>query len=189
MFIAHRGVVNKIQKENTIPAFLNAINNNKYCGFELDVYTTKDKEFIVHHNPVINGKFIWKYNYKELKEKGLVKLEEVLKLKKDINIDVIKFSKLLNKYKDKKIYVMSFFNSVIAKFSNIKFKVGVLNYILNSTNDYKYDFIGLLYDVTTPLMISYFQDKKIEIFLYALNKKDKFIYSDVYYIVDDKLIS
>ena len=103
MFIAHRGVVNKIQKENTIPAFLNAINNNKYCGFELDVYTTKDKEFIVHHNPVINGKFIWKYNYKELKEKGLVKLEEVLKLKtdkiilieiKDINIDVIKFRKI-----------------------------------------------------------------------------------------------
>ena len=140
MFIAHRGVVNKVQKENTIPAFLNAINNDKYCGFELDVYTTKDKEFVVHHNPVIKGKFIWKYTYKELKEKGVIKLEEVLKLKtdkiilieiKDINIDIHKFSKLLNKYPDKNIYVMSFFNSVISKFHNPSFKVGVLNYILN----------------------------------------------------------
>ena len=101
MFIAHRGIVNKIQKENTIPAFLGAINNPSYAGFELDVYTTKDKEFVVNHNPVIKGKFIWKYNYKELKNKGLVKLEEVLKLDtnkiilieiKDLNLDVAKLT-------------------------------------------------------------------------------------------------
>ena len=80
---------------------------------------------------------------------------------------------------------MSFFNSVIKKFKNPTFKVGILNYILNSTSEYNYDFIGILYDVATNRMIESFKNRNIEVFLYALNKKDQYIFKDVYYIVDD----
>ena len=197
MFIAHRGLVKKEIIENTIPAFLGAMNSDKYAGFELDVYTSKDKEFIVHHDPLLDGKLIWNYEYKELKKKGVVKLEDVLKLKtnkiilieiKDINLDINKFTKLLNKYKDQKIYVMSFFNSVIRKFKNPTFKVGVLNYVFNSTSEYPYDFIGILYDVATEHMINSLKELNIAVFLYALNKKDKYIFKDVYYIIDDNML-
>ena len=110
MFIAHRGLVNASTKENTIASFLGAINSPKYAGFELDIYTTKDGVFIINHNPLIAGKFIWNYTYKELKKKGYPKLEDILKLKtnkiilieiKDINIDTQKLTKLLaSKYKN-----------------------------------------------------------------------------------------
>ena len=197
MFIAHRGLVKKGIIENTLPAFLGAINSDKYAGFELDIYTSKDNEFIIHHDPLLDGKLIWNYEYKELKKKGVVKLEDVLKLKtnkiilieiKDINLDINQFTKLLNKYQDKKIYVMSFFNSVIRKFKNPTFKVGVLNYLLNSTAKYSYDFIGILYDVATKHMINSLKELNIEVFLYALSKKDKYIFKDVYYIVDDAML-
>ena len=194
MLIAHRGLVKEGIKENTLQAFLGAIKSKKYTGFELDVYTSKDGIFVVHHDPLINGKFIWNYNYKELIKKGIIKLNDVLKLNtdkiilieiKDIHLDIEKFTKLLNKYQNKKLYVMSFFNSVIKKFKNPTFKVGVLNYILNSTSEYHYDFIGILYDVATTHMINSLKDLNIEVFLYALNKKDKYLFKDVYYIVDD----
>lgn len=195
MLIAHRGLVKEGVKENTLQAFLGAIKSKKYTGFELDVYTSKDGIFVVHHDPLINGKFIWNYNYKELRKKGIIKLNDVLKLNtdkiilieiKDIHLDIEKFTKLLNNYQNKKLYVMSFFNSVIKKFKNPTFKVGVLNYILNSTSEYHYDFIGILYDVATTHMINSLKDLNIEVFLYALNKKDKYLFKDVYYIVDDK---
>lgn len=194
MLIAHRGVVSSTTKENTIPAFLAAIKDAKYAGFEFDIYTSRDGIFVVNHDPIVDGKFIWKMDYKTLRTKGLVRLEDVLNLKtdkiflveiKDINIDIDKLTKLLNKYKKKNIYVMSFFNSVIRKFHNNNFKIGVLNYILNSTSEYNYDFMGVLYDVSSPHLIRSLKNLNIEVFLYALNKKDKYIYKDVYYIVDD----
>ncbi len=195
MLIAHRGLVKEKVKENTIPAFLGAINSDKYAGFELDIYTSKDKEFIVHHSPLVNGKLISTLSKKELLKAHIVKLEDVLKLKtdkiilidiKDININTNKLSKLLNKYQDKNIYVMSFFNIVIKKLLNNSFKVGVLNYVLNSTNYYPYDFIGLIYDLVDLKTINKFKELNIEVFLYAINKGDLLEYSNVYYIVDDK---
>jgi len=194
MLIAHRGSFNNVIKENSIPAFLKTINDPKYVGFELDIYTSSDDIFVVNHNPLVNGKFIWKQTFKELKKEGLIKLEDVLKLKtdkiilieiKDINIDIEKLTKLLDKYATKKIYVMSFFNSVIKKFKERTFKIGVLNYVLNSTSTYNYDFIGILYDVATKHMLESFKKLNIEVFLYALNKKDQYVFNDCYYIVDD----
>ena len=194
MFIAHRGLVKKGIVENTLPAFIGAINSSKYAGFELDVYTSKDGVFVVYHNPVLNGKFIWKQTFKELRKEGVIKLIDVLRLNtdkiilidiKDLNLDVDKFTKLLNKYNNKNIYVMSFFNSVIKKFKNQTFKIGILNYVLNSTSNYTYDFMGILYDVATEHMIKSLHDLKIEVFLYALSPKDKYIFKDVYYIIDE----
>lgn len=193
MFIAHRGL-HTHTLENSIPAFLGAINNDDYSGFELDIYTSKDNIFVIHHNPLIDGKLITHYNYKELKKKGIIKLEDALKLKtdkiilidiKDINIDIDKFRELLNKYKTKNIYVMSFFNSIIKKFSQETFKYGILNYVLNSTSEYHGSFIGILYDVASPHLIESLKKLNLEVFLYALNKEDKYKYSNVYYIVDE----
>lgn len=197
MFIAHRGLVKDNIKENSLDAFKEAIESDKYVGFELDIYTSKDNIFVVNHNPLVGSKFIWNMTYKELKKKGIIKLEDVLKLKttkiilieiKDINININKFRNLLNKYSSKNIYVMSFFNSVIQKFKDESFKIGVLNYILNSTSSYPYDFMGILYDVASTHLITSLKNLNIEVFLYALNKKDKFLYSGVYYIIDDNLI-
>lgn len=193
MLIAHRGLVTNNVKENSLEAFNLAIKSDLYVGFELDIYTSKDKVFIINHSPLLNNKFIWQLNAKELKKKGIITLEEVLKLEtkkiilieiKDIKIDIGKLTKLLNKYPNKKIYVMSFFNSVIKKFKKNNFKIGVLNYILNSNPTYSYDFIGILYDVATFHLIESLKKLNIEVFLYALNKKDKYFYNDVYYIVD-----
>ena len=54
MFIAHRGKVTNLSKENTLEAFIEAINDPKYLGFELDIRTTKDKRFVCIHD------FFWK---------------------------------------------------------------------------------------------------------------------------------
>ena len=68
--IAHRGLHNKFIKENTMDAFLNAVNNN-YDGIELDIRYTKDKKIVVLHDSFINrtsngkGK-VNSYTYKEL---------------------------------------------------------------------------------------------------------------------------
>lgn len=194
MLIAHRGLVKKGITENTLPAFLEAINSPKYTGFELDIYTSKDNVFVVHHDPLISGKFIWNQTYKELRKKGVIKLVDVLRLKtdkivlieiKDVNIDIVRFSKLLAKYQDKNIYVMSFFNSVIKKFKNPSFKVGVLNYVLNSKAEYTYDFIGILYPIANDHMIASLKESNIEVFLYGISKNDPLLWDDVYYIVDE----
>ena len=50
MFIAHRGKVTNLSKENTLEAFIDAINDPKYLGFELDIRTTKDKRFVFSNN-------------------------------------------------------------------------------------------------------------------------------------------
>lgn len=195
MLIAHRGLVKKGIIENTLPAFLGAINSSKYAGFELDVYTSKDNVFVVHHDPLINGKFIWNQTYKELRKKGVIKLVDVLRLKtdkiilieiKDVNIDIVRFSKLLAKYQDKNIYVMSFFNSVIKKLKSPSFKIGILNYILNSKAEYTYDFIGILYPIANDHMIASLKESNIEVFLYGISKNDPLLWEDIYYIVDEK---
>ena len=49
---------------------------------------------------------------------------------------------------------------------------------------YNYNFIGLLYNVASFSMINKFIEKGIEVFLYNVNKNDKLIYNNVYYIVD-----
>ena len=195
MLIAHRGLVKKGITENTLPAFLGAINSPKYAGFELDIYTSKDNVFVVHHDPLINGKFIWNQTYKELRKKGVIKLVDVLRLKtdkiilieiKDVNIDIVRFSKLLAKYQDKNIYVMSFFNSVIKKLKSPSFKIGILNYILNSKAEYTYDFIGILYPIANDHMSASLKESNIEVFLYGISKNDPLLWEDIYYIVDEK---
>lgn len=199
-FIAHRGVVKGSIKENTMEAFEEAIRNSNYQGFELDVRVSKDGEFVIHHNSFINGKLLKTLDYKELKELGVVRLKDVLKLKtnkkifieiKDFSMDLKELTRLLNKTR-LNIYLMSFDNGVIKQISTYKrkFKVGILNYYINSDDNYRYlDFICLLYLGINEKTIKNFEEQDIEVVLYGLPSHLKVKDYGVLMIADDEYVS
>lgn len=198
MLIAHRGKVDSINKENTIEAFKAAINDIKYDGFELDIRETKDKRIVVVHDFVVDNKLIKRVNYKELEHYNIPLLESVLKLDtekiimieiKDPNMDIEALSKLLEKYQDKKIYLMSFYNNTIKEFLKLSHtcKCGILNYGFNHEYSYnEYDFICILDFSLTDNIIDYFRRRKIEVFSYGLLTNKLNIKEYVNYIIDNK---
>ena len=198
MLIAHRGKVDSINKENTIEAFKAAINDIKYDGFELDIRETKDKKIVVVHDFVVDNKLIKRVNYKELERYNIPLLESVLKLDtekiimieiKDPNMDIEALRKLLEKYQNKKIYLMSFYNNVIKEFLKLSHtcKCGILNYGFNHEYSYnEYDFICILDFSLTDNIIDYFRRRKIEVFSYGLLTNKLNIKEYVNYIIDNK---
>ena len=198
MLIAHRGKVDSINKENTIEAFKAAINDIKYDGFELDIRETKDKKIVVVHDFVMDNKLIKRVNYKELERYNIPLLESVLKLDtekiimieiKDPNMDIEALRKLLEKYQNKKIYLMSFYNNVIKEFLKLSHtcKCGILNYGFNHEYSYnEYDFICILDFSLTDNIIEYFRRRKIEVFSYGLLTNKLNIKEYVNYIIDNK---
>lgn len=198
MLIAHRGKVDSINKENTIEAFKAAINDIKYDGFELDIRETKDKKIVVVHDFVVDNKLIKRVNYKELEHYNIPLLESVLKLDtekiimieiKDPNMDIEALSKLLEKYQDEKIYLMSFYNNTIKEFLKLSHtcKCGILNYGFNHEYSYnEYDFICILDFSLTDNIIDYFRRRKIEVFSYGLLTNKLNIKEYVNYIIDNK---
>lgn len=198
MLIAHRGKVDSINKENTIEAFKAAINDIKYDGFELDIRETKDKKIVVVHDFVVENKLIKRVNYKELEHYNIPLLESVLKLDtekiimieiKDPNMDIAALSKLLEKYQNKKIYLMSFYNNTIKEFLKLSHtcKCGILNYGFNHEYSYnEYDFICILDFSLTDNIIDYFRRRKVEVFSYGLLTNKLNIKEYVNYIIDNK---
>ena len=199
MFIAHRGKVTSNVNENTILAFQNAIYDNNYQGFELDIRTTKDKKIVVVHDFFSDGNLINKTNFQDL-NKDIPLLEDVLKLQtdkiilieiKEKDIDIFKLNSLLEKFKTQNLYVMSFFSKPIKKLLELKtfYKCGILNYLFNSEISYQeYDFVVLLDSTLTLNLIDYFHNRKLEVFSYGIIKPDFPYANDVFYIVDDKML-
>lgn len=191
--IAHRGE-KKSSKENSMAAFFDAIKGD-YVGFECDVRTAKEGNFIIYHNPLLDGKLIKMYNSKELKEKQVVMLQEVLEIEtdkiilldiKDPFIDTESFSKIVEKYDDKKIYVMSFYDNVIRKLYNTRrnYKVGILNYVLNTDMyHFKYDFLCILDAISNDKIINSYKLSGKELFIYGV-KRNELNDNYPYYIVD-----
>jgi len=191
--IAHRGLYKIKEEQNTLNAFFEAVKSDCYIGFECDVRQTKDNKFVINHDAHINDKLIRNTNYDNL---NLLLLEKVLKINtdkiflieiKDSNINIDKLNKLLKKYKSKKIYIMSFHNKLIKKLSEEihDYKLGVLNYILNTEEEYKYDFICLLDKIATKKQVNNFSRQNIEVFIYGLLKRKELNYgNNCYYIVD-----
>lgn len=205
-YIAHRGY-KKDSRENTIPSFLNAINNPYFVGFELDIRESKDHKIVVIHDPFVDrvtssSGLVKTKKYKELKKLGIPLLEDVLKLEtdkiilieiKDYDMNLANLVKLLNKYQDKNIYVYSFSKKVIKKLMKYThfFKLGVINIVINSDKNYNdYDFIGIYKNILTNELAKYFIDKKIEIFVWGLMDHiylDKsFKYPDKLYLIVNK---
>ena len=197
--IAHRGLKDE-SKENTLQAFTKSLENPNYQGFECDVRTSKDNVFVVCHDALIGISRVSSTNYEELKRKyNVPTLESVLKLQtdkimlleiKETNLDVERFNKLLKKYAKKNIYVMSFFNTVIQKLHEKKCpcKLGVLNYVLNSEENYQeYQFICLLESIVSKKLVNFFHKKNMEVFIYGIHhlKETQEDYQDCYLITDE----
>lgn len=197
-FIAHRGITSESIKENTIESIKQAINDNRFVGFEFDVRVTKDNEFVLCHDPIYKGKLIKYTNYKDLKKQKIAKLNDVLKLNtekkflieiKDYDINLEKLIDLLNKYSSKNLYLMSFSKNFLHKVHkhNPKCKLGVLNYVFNSEQNYnEYDFICLINSIVTEKLIDYFKSRNIEVFIYGIIDESKLTNDNVYYIIDEK---
>ena len=197
MFIAHRGLVNDDNHENTIQALRQALNSDKYVGVETDLRVTKDNYFVLVHDVIYKGKIVKYSHYDDLE--GVDRLEDLLRIKtnkilmieiKDLGIDLNKLVKMLNKSK-RNIYVMSFNRNVINSLNKYtrNFKIGILNYILNSNKEVlNYDFVCLLNDIITDDLINYFSKNNLEVFIYGIYKKINY-QNNLMYIVDEKLIS
>lgn len=197
--IAHRGLVKEGIKENTIEAFNEALESPKYMGIELDIRTSKDKEFVVYHDLLFKGKMVKNTLYKDMKNENIPRLIDVLKLNtneiimieiKDFNINIKKLAKLLNKYNNKKLYISSFNNEVLLKLKPYlkNIKIGSLNYVLNSLEDYKvFDFICIINYLLTDDLVKYFKRNNIEIFGYGIKSIKNLKYKNIYYIVDEKI--
>lgn len=188
--IKHRGTHSDKIKENTYEAILNALNDSKYVGVEFDVRETKDHEFVIYHNSICNGKLISEMDFNEL-PKFIPKLKMVLKINSNkiflIELKNItsfdNFYNLLEKYPNKNFYVMSFSNKLIKKvdYPNRHYKIGILNYVLNTTDDIKnLDFVAILNSLLNTNIMS--KLKGLEIFSYGLLENLK--YENVFYIVD-----
>ncbi|MBQ8902531.1 MAG: glycerophosphodiester phosphodiesterase, partial [Bacilli bacterium] len=151
--ISHRGIFDKNTKENSYEAIKKALVSDNYLGVEFDVRETIDNELIIYHNALYNNKLISKTRYNEL-PKYVPRLDDILKIDSN-KIFLIEFKyinnydnflNIINKYCDKNIYIMSFSNRVIEKINkeNSCYKIGVLNYILNTSEfTKKLDFVGI----------------------------------------------
>ena len=193
--IAHRGLKFKEVKENSVDAFLGALENPNYAGFECDIRTSKDGEFVVVHDPIWQGSIVSVSKTRDLQ--GITLLKDVLKLKsnklflleiKEVRMDVEKLVREIKK-SGKDVYLMSFYNKVIQRIpKSDSYKVGVLNYVLNSEDSYdEYDFICLLESVVTRELVDFFHQKKMDVFLYGIHhfEKTKQEYADCYLITDE----
>ena len=178
MFIAHRGLFDDNIKENTIEAFDNAFNNG-YEGIEFDVRLTKDKIPVILHDSFLSRVFgvkglLKNYTYQDVISRYNNKVM-IIELKE--KIDITKY------IKDKRnLYYISSFNYDYISYLNkcVYYKLGVINYILNSGIDYsKIDFIMVLDSIYNKKL---FKLKDIEIIIYGVigninsyNKELKYI--------------
>jgi len=191
--IAHRGE-KKSSEENSLAAFFDAING-EYVGFECDVRMTKDKKFVIYHDALFKGKLVKTLDYEVFQKENIVLLEDVLGIQtekimmidiKDPFINLELFQKVLDKYPNKKIFVMSFYDNVIRKLFAFKrtYYVGILNYVLNTeTKHFDYDFLCVLNAILNSKIIHDYQTRNKKLFVYGVKKED-IIDSYPYYIVD-----
>ena len=188
-FIAHRGIWNDSVKDNSYQALYNGLLSEEYIGIETDVRVTKDNVFVIYHDPLYNGKLVKNVYFKDMVD--VCRLEDILKIKtdkiilleiKDFNMDVKKFIKLIDKYK-RNVMIMSFSTLVINKIKtlNTKYKLGVLNYIINSDGNYDFDFICLLDIISNNFVIERLKKRNIEVLIYGVID----ILENATYIIDD----
>lgn len=189
--IAHRGLWQDKNEQNSFNAYQKAINSPNYVGFECDVRMTKDKKLVMVHDPFYKGKLI--SSTKRNKLNDLLSLKEVLSTFtskmifvdiKDPLIDLDLLHNTLESSKDN-IYVISFHNNVIKNLANRKrhYKVGILNYVLNTTEDhFNYDFLCILMALSNEQIIKRYKDNKKMIIIYGV-REDKIKDDYPYYIV------
>lgn len=190
--IAHRGIYNKIIKENTYLAICNAIDSKYTVGVEFDVRLTKDNKIVVIHDKYINRtsngcgivedmslRELQMYNYGSNNFKqSIVTLDKILDIESSkiflieikVNNNEIKIANVLNnildKYRDKSIYITSF-NKKVLKYINKNFKRGLISFT-NNVFFYKYDFYVLNYFTYRQKTVNRLKKRNKEIFIFGL---------------------
>ena len=189
--IKHRGSHDKYIKENSYEGIKDSLNNDDYLGVEFDIRATKDDELVLFHDPFYKDKLISNTYYSEL-PKYVPKLEDILNISsnkiflieiKNIGNNYEKLINILDKHDDKNIWVMSFSNNSIRNINRKgrKYKIGVLNYVLNTSDDIlKMDFICVLNSLITEDLIN--SHSNLIVVSYGINKIKKF--KQIFYIVD-----
>ena len=72
MHLIHRGIVNKLHKENLLKSFNKSFK--KGYGVETDIHITKDHEFICFHDFTLNRIFRKKESVKNMKYSQIKKI-------------------------------------------------------------------------------------------------------------------
>lgn len=194
--IAHRGL-HQIYQENTMDAFLEALNE-EIDGIEFDVRITKDKEFVIIHNALINKtsngsgfvkdktlKELRKYNFGTLEYPSKIStLKEVLEinfqnkillieLKAEKSLEEKTINKLLNlilKYRYQNLYLVSFNRSLI---DLIHKKEPTIKVGLCITNVINRSFLNKDYDFQlVHYSLAKEVDASMETFFWTVNKKE-----------------
>jgi len=165
MLIAHRGNDNHKYLENTKEAIIYCLNKNYIDGVEIDIRVTKDKEFVLIHNMIIdkvsNGSgFVKDKTLKQLKKYNLKTNQKITTLEEILNIMnnkllLIEIKDELNNYKEfidifyKRIKKYLYLNIIICSFNyellnhlkklnkNIKCAL-IINTILNKDKLYNH---------------------------------------------------
>ena len=194
--IAHRGIYNSKIKENTYLAIFNAFNNKNIYGVEFDIRLTKDNKIVIIHDETINRtsngigivenmtlKELQKYNFGSKNfYQTIPTLEKILEINTNklflIEIKVSNNSKLfskilldiLDKYKNKKIYLMSFNKKIlnVIRRKNRNLNIGLI-YLTNNIKSYKYNFYVLYDKLINKDIINNLINRNKEIFIWTIN--------------------
>lgn len=196
--IAHRGLVNKTNPENTYISILSALNSTKYVGVEFDVRLTKDNKLVLMHDKNIirttNGtgtvenmtlKELKKYQMTKNKTQTIPTLERILSIKTNkillIELKINNNEKelantlieVLKNYPHKTIYIMSFNKKVLNILKRYKHHTPLGHItILKKDITNKYDFYCIRELHLTKKILS--TNKKIFIWGLIKNPNDKY---------------
>lgn len=186
MIVSHRGYIKKYP-ENSYEGIFYAFNQSYIDGVEFDVRVTLDNKFVIIHDATTSrtsnkSGYINKKTYKELlgydfNGTKIPLLSDILKINtnkiflielklndKEYEKSKFKLIKLLNKYKNKNLYICSFNKSIINDIKKyINFKTGVISY---KKHEYDYDFSSINYIFFNE---TYLNDNML--FLWTINNK------------------
>lgn len=131
--IAHRGN-DSTNKENSLKAIINSLKKDYIDGVEFDIRLTKDKKFILNHDPFYKHYYIKNTNSKTLIKHGLDTLEDVLNMINNNKIIIIEVKEDNNIKKTSK-----YLNRVLRKY-NLNFYICSFNYNFINYFNKKYNY-------------------------------------------------
>jgi glycerophosphoryl diester phosphodiesterase len=185
--IAHRGHSNFF-KDNTLPAFIDAVENN-FEMIELDIVLTKDNKIAIYHDTFINNKLIKDLHFEELNkiDKDIILFETFLKIidtkKIKIYIDVkgsndisIHLDKILKNIDLNNIYIASFNTIILSDMQKLNkdYQLGLITENLFEDEIFYYyidkfnlKFIAFHWTMLEKHTIDMLHKKNISVFVYT----------------------
>lgn len=131
--IAHRGN-DEINKENSLKAIINSLNKDYIDGVEFDIRLTKDKRFILNHDPFYKKYFINSTVSKTLIKQGLDTLDDVLNMINNNKIILIEVKEEKNIKRTSK-----YLNRILRRY-NLNFYICSFNYSFINYFNKKYNY-------------------------------------------------